>query len=120
MGHLFAWYANGLTTILQNYRLLIHRLEALFAVRETFKHITEPLFQDYTFGGRVLGIFFRLGRALLAGLLYLVLGLLYTLSALIWALLPILIAASLAGYLFGTTNPKDLRETTEVTNFLGE
>mgnify|MGYP001221581347 CR=1 FL=1 len=118
--HLFSWYTTGFITLLQNYRTLLRRLEAQFAVGETFKHITEPLFQDPTASGRVVGIFFRLGRGLFALAFYLGVSIFYILAAALWALLPVLILVSIVGFFAGSTTTSITNDSADLNSFIEE
>ena len=64
---------------------------SIFAIRMMWQHITEPLYQDYTYAGRAIGFMIRSLRIIL-GLLVEGLVILVLLAVLaLWVVLPILI-----------------------------
>ena len=83
-------YVQGLSWFWHKAIEIISNFEATFAVRLMLKHITEPIFQDYTRAGRILGILIRLLRIVVGLLFYLAIIILFSVLATVWAILPIL------------------------------
>ncbi|WP_297988485.1 hypothetical protein [uncultured Anoxybacillus sp.] len=52
------------------------------------RHWLQPLYQDRTIVGYVLGLFFRSGRILIGGVFYLLVFLIGIAFYLVWALVP--------------------------------
>lgn len=88
-GFFIFWYYQGLLWFWHKAIEIIDNFEATFAVRLMFKHITEPIFQDYTRAGRILGILIRLLRIMVGLLFYLAIIILFSILATTWAILPI-------------------------------
>ena len=66
------WYLGGFRVVS---RWAIDRLESLdrtWALWITLKNIFQPLYQDHTFTGRILGFFFRSVRIMLGLVLYVI------------------------------------------------
>ena len=77
---------------------LLENLDKIFALKITWRHFTEPLYQDRTVVGYILGFIFRFFRLLVGVIIY---GILIFLAAIIficWALLPFFIILKIAGY----------------------
>jgi hypothetical protein len=98
---IFSWYSVGLPRLMQRIRVLINGFEAQLAIKATLTHLSEPLFQDYTLAGRIIGSLFRLGRIALGCILYLVIGLFGGLAIILWSLAPFLPAVATLGYFVG-------------------
>lgn len=62
-----------------------------FAVTITLRHFFEPLYKDYTFIGRVVGIVFRSMRIALGVVCYLIIALVFAVIYLIWIAIPAII-----------------------------
>ncbi len=85
------WYLDASREFLVMFRSAAESLEHRAAFRVTLEHFFEPLYQDFTFLGRILGVFFRSGRLLLGSVLYLMLTALFLLLYLGWLSIPPLI-----------------------------
>lgn len=75
----------------------INSLENSLAVRATARNITKPLFQDYTYQGRIIGVLIRSARITLGFFVYILVVLVFVASFLFWISLPFLCLASLVG-----------------------
>ena len=64
-------------------------LDRSLALRVNLHHFFEPLYQDRTIIGYVLGFIFRLARLLVGVAIYLVLAAAFALIYLIWCLTPL-------------------------------
>lgn len=86
------WYVHS-AKMYANY--VIDQLSALdrsLAWGITFRHFFEPLYKDYSFLGRVLGVFFRTLRFAFGTVVYALIFIVAVLIYLIWALtIPFLI-----------------------------
>jgi len=85
------WYIDGSRNILQRCVALFGRMDQTFAVRITLRYFWKPLYGDYTIMGHILGFFFRCGRVLIGGLVYIFSGILMLGAYLAWLALPFLI-----------------------------
>jgi hypothetical protein len=66
------WYINSFFAYGQFVFSFLERLDRFFAFKITWRHLFQPLYQDRTILGFILGFIFRLQRLLVAGLVYLV------------------------------------------------
>lgn len=64
------WYWDGSKVFFHRALSLLEELDRTFAVRVTLVHFFEPLYQDYSIVGRILGLIFRTGRALIGAAVY--------------------------------------------------
>ncbi len=94
------WYLRSFPWAWEHYISTLASFEAQIAVQSTWKNIGKPLFQDYTFQGKIIGFFFRLFRILGGLFLYAVIGIIYAALYLLWILLPILSIVSILGFFF--------------------
>lgn len=65
----------------------LERLDRTFALQITLRYIFEPLYQDRTILGYILGFIFRSGRVVLACAIYLLVVVFFVAIYLGWALL---------------------------------
>ena len=77
---------------------LLENLDKTFALKITWRHFTEPLYQDRTVVGYVLGFIFRFFRLLVGAIIYGVLIFLAVIIFICWALLPFFIILKITGY----------------------
>lgn len=85
------WYIGSFRVIS---RWAIDRLESLdrtWALLITLKNIFQPLYQDHTFTGRILGFIFRSARIVIGSCLYVVVVALAMIAYISVAVLPIYI-----------------------------
>lgn len=81
----FMLWTHGILNFLEN-------LDRTFAVKITLRHFGEPLYQDRSIVGYILGFVFRSTRIVIGGLLYGLIILVATLLYLVWcAILPYLV-----------------------------
>lgn len=83
------WYVDGTKRLGHYTANFFERLDKNLALTITVRYFFEPLYKDYTFIGRILGIIFRSGRVALGVVLYAVLGLLFLFVYLVWWGLPL-------------------------------
>jgi len=92
------WYKNGFIQIGQTAVSVLNNLDRYFAVKVSIKNLFEPLYQDRSAIGYVLGFVFRLIRIILGAIIYLAVILFFSLVYLIWAAFPIYVALRAAKY----------------------
>ncbi|MBI2035233.1 MAG: hypothetical protein HYT12_00945 [Candidatus Liptonbacteria bacterium] len=81
----FHWYVNGFWLGSGWLIDLLERLDRFFAFRVTLRHFGEPLFQDRTIVGYILGFIFRSGRLLIGAIAYFFIFILAIMLYLGWA-----------------------------------
>lgn len=96
------WYVQSFAWAWQHYRSTIASFEAQIAIKATWKNIGEPLFQDYTFQGKVIGFFLRIARIFFGGIFYGIIACIALFLYIFWLLFPILCLISILGYFSGS------------------
>ena len=91
------WYKQSFGLFYHGFRRTLDGLEESLAVKSTARNLNKPLFQDYTFQGRVIGLLLRLIRICLGCLLYFLLAVAYLFMYVFWLLFPFLCIVSLVG-----------------------
>ncbi len=89
------WYVHGSRKIAHYFILALEEMDRGLAVKVTLQHFFEPLYKDYTIIGRILGVFFRSGRVLIGGVIYIIFATVAIVIYLVWLLIPILIGISI-------------------------
>ena len=93
------WYWGGFKIFSHFSISVLERLDKIFALRINLRYIFRPLYQDRSVLGYILGFFFRSGRIIAAGVIYLVVVAVTLLAYLSWcALLPYLVWQWAASY----------------------
>lgn len=92
------WYIHGSRRTLHLWVSQLERLDRTFAVRVTLRHFFEPLYQDYSIMGRILGVIFRTLRILLGFLIYAIVSTVFVIFYLIWLVIPLALIAYLFYY----------------------
>lgn len=92
----YHWYVRGSRVFLHYGISLLERLDRYFAVKITLRHFFEPLYQDYSAMGRILGFIFRPLRVIVGFAVYILVGAVWTLFYFIWLSIPI----TILGYVF--------------------
>jgi hypothetical protein len=85
------WYLNGFFFSVKKTIAVLAFFDSFFAVKITALNIFQPLFQDYTLLGRLIGFPLRIILLLLGLSLYLVIISFSALLFLIWSSIPVLI-----------------------------
>lgn len=102
MGHLFRlWYIQSGPWVIQKCLGTVRIFDGTFAITDTWRNMGRPLFQDYTWQGRVIGVFLRLARIGLGTFIYALTALIYLTGWILWLVLPFLFLASLLGGFIG-------------------
>lgn len=94
------WYLYGARFYAHKVVSILEQLDKTFALKITWRHFGEPLYQDRTIVGYVLGFIFRLIRLLLGASIYGIIILIAVLIFAAWALAPIFIIFKIIGYDF--------------------
>jgi len=82
------WYWGSFRAAGGKFIDLLKDWDRFFALKITLRHWLQPLYQDRTFIGYILGPIFRTGRIALALVVYLTLTALAGLLYLLWLLIP--------------------------------
>lgn len=82
------WYINGFLNFWNRTRRILNAFDRHLAIKITIRHWSEPLYQDKTVVGYILGFVFRTSRILIGSVIYLVIFLVFTGLFLIWAAIP--------------------------------
>lgn len=88
MGFFKFWYIAGPVWFWRQNWQMIGNFESVFATRAMLQHISEPIFQDYTRAGRVIGVVVRILRTILGLIFYVVVMAIFTIAAAIWLIAP--------------------------------
>ncbi len=88
---LYDWYVGSFFVIGKASIDTLERLDRYWALKITVKNLFQPLYQDRSLVGRVLGFFFRTSRALIASVLYIFVIFIFGAVYVAWAGLPIYI-----------------------------
>jgi tetrahydromethanopterin S-methyltransferase subunit E len=98
MRHLIQfWYLNSPAWVWHAFLTTYYTLDGHLAVADTARNLGKPLFQDYTYQGRIIGVLLRLVRIAGGILLYALVGLVYALGFLVWLFFPLICLASIFG-----------------------
>ena len=85
------WYGDASKVLFHGFLSTLERADRYFAFRVTARHFFEPLYQDYSVVGRILGVFFRSVRLGLASVIYLILGTVWGAIFAAWYALPLIL-----------------------------
>ncbi|MDI6717938.1 MAG: hypothetical protein QMD86_02785 [Patescibacteria group bacterium] len=77
---------------------VLERLDRFFALKITFRNIFQPLYQDKSVLGYILGFILRLARITTGGIVYCVLIALFFAAYLFWAAIPLIIILKAVNY----------------------
>ncbi len=84
----YHWYVFGFHAYWHAVVRFIFKLDRRFAFKVTLLHLFKPLYQDYSFLGYVLGIFFRIIRLVIGGVVYIFILIVSVFGYLIWIIIP--------------------------------
>jgi len=85
------WYVRIFLSAARSTLYLLERLDRGFAVKINFYHILQPLYQDYSIVGRIIGPFFRIIRVIIGVLIYATIITVVAVLYLVWAMIPFFI-----------------------------
>jgi hypothetical protein len=97
------WYLRSPSRFLQAFLATIQALESSLAVSDTARNMDKPLFQDYTYQGRIIGVMLRCARIFLGVFTYFLVAVAYTILFGFWLLFPALCLLSLLGSALGNS-----------------
>ncbi|MEK7478632.1 MAG: hypothetical protein AAB626_01750 [Patescibacteria group bacterium] len=86
---LYHWYVRGFRKFLNWAINYLEKLDYKFALRINLKNIFQPLFQDYSVIGHILGFISRFTRIVVASIIYAAFIVFCAVLFLVWALIPI-------------------------------
>lgn len=95
------WYLRSIPWAWERYRHNVAQLEGVIAVKATARNLGQPLFQDFTFAGRLIGFFLRIIRIGIGLLLYFLIAIAHAVIFLFWLCLPVLAVIALLAFFFG-------------------
>ena len=85
------WYVDGSYFFARHSLHLFLNLERTIAFRITAAHLFEPLYQDYSIVGQIIGPIFRLVRLIFGGIIYIILGLIALSLYIAWLAIPVIL-----------------------------
>lgn len=85
------WYADGSKIFFYKLTSLLQDLDRSLALRMTLRYFFQPLFKDYSYMGRILGVIFRTCRILIGLVVYGFVFTLFILIYLFWLAAPIIL-----------------------------
>jgi len=94
------WYIFGTRFFWSHLSEVISSLDGNFAVFVTVRHLFEPLYQDRTVIGYILGFIFRVSRVLIGISIYSLVVIAFTIFYGIWILVPVLVLYKIAQEIF--------------------
>jgi hypothetical protein len=89
------WYFESAGRFYAAYLHTARALEDQISIQETLKHMNQPLFQDYTYQGRLIGIALRLVRIGVGVFALILLTLAYLFFYIFWLFFPIICVVSI-------------------------
>jgi len=101
MAFLTYWYLQSPARFYRAFLGATTTVENQMGVQDMIRNISKPLFQDYTFQGRLIGLGLRIVRILAGVILFTLTFIIYILLFLLWNLFPILCLVSLVGSFIG-------------------
>ncbi|MDP1629748.1 MAG: hypothetical protein Q8L57_03960 [bacterium] len=84
----YDWYVGGFYAFWRRVYIIFKSWDREIAFRPTLRHWFQPLFQDYTVLGYILGFLFRTGRIIVGGAGALVIFGVSVIIYFIWVLIP--------------------------------
>lgn len=96
------WYLQSFSRFFASLEETISTLDNTFAVKDTARNMDKPLFQDYTFQGRIIGVVLRVFRIVFGVMAFGIAGMAYIIFYLIWLLFPLICISSLVGSILGS------------------
>jgi len=85
------WYFDGSRAFGLHFMSTLIATDRSLAIKVTAHHFFEPLYKDYTFIGRILGVVFRTIRIAIGLLVYLSIVAAFVAAYLAWLSIPVLI-----------------------------
>ncbi|MDP3015191.1 MAG: hypothetical protein Q8N28_02140 [bacterium] len=91
LGFFRHWYLDGSRAYGRFIFSFLEKQEKKLAFKITLKHFFEPLYQDRSFIGYVLGFLFRSGRLIFGGVVFLILSITALFFYFAWLAIPVFI-----------------------------
>ncbi len=83
------WYVDGSRAIGHGFISVLERLDRSLAIRVTLRYFFQPLYKDFTFIGRILGIIFRSVRIAIAIVIYAAVAFAFLVAYIVWLAVPL-------------------------------
>jgi hypothetical protein len=83
------WYFDSFRLYSNFVISLLEKLDRRLAFKVTLQHLFQPLYQDQTTIGFILGFFFRSARLIVGGFIYLIMAFIAVLVYLAWLAVPL-------------------------------
>lgn len=84
------WYIDGSRAFGRRFMAMIASADRSIALRVTVRHFFEPLYKDYSFVGRILGVIFRTFRIAIGLVVYCFFAVIFLIAYAIWLIIPLL------------------------------
>jgi len=81
------WYVHGIRNLTHVFVTFFEKIDRSLALKITARHFFQPLYKDFSFLGRVLGIVFRIFRIVIGLAVYLFFGAIFILVYTVWILI---------------------------------
>ena len=91
------WYTDGSRIFFYKLISFLQYLDQTLALRMTLRYFFQPLYKDYSFIGRILGVVFRTCRAFIGIVAYVFVLILFLVAYVLWLAAPIILIL----YVFG-------------------
>jgi len=88
---IFDWYVGSFRRVSHAAVSFLERLDQGIAWRITLRNLFQPMYQDRSIIGRILGLFFRSGRLSIGSIIYAVIIVIALAIYILWDLIPIYI-----------------------------
>lgn len=83
------WYGHSFIFVFGSCLKTLEKLDRLLAFKITMRNFLIPLYGDYSFLGRILGVIFRSMRIVVGATIYLMIFMLFGLAYIFWAVIPV-------------------------------
>lgn len=100
LGFFRHWYLDSSRVYGRFIFSFLERQEKKLALKITLKHFFEPLYQDRSFIGYILGFLFRLGRLIFGGVIFLILLMAALFFYFIWLAIPVYVILKIFNIVF--------------------
>ncbi|MDO8664715.1 MAG: hypothetical protein Q7K44_04200 [Candidatus Liptonbacteria bacterium] len=85
------WYTDASRVFFYKLISFLEELDQTLALRMTLRYFFQPLYKDYTFIGRILGVVFRTCRAFIGFVVYVFVLIIFLASYVLWLAAPIIL-----------------------------
>jgi len=91
------WYTDGSRIFFYKLISLLQYFDQTLALKMTLRYFFQPLYKDYTFIGRILGVIFRTCRIFISVVVYAFVLMIFLAAYVLWLAAPIILIL----YVFG-------------------